>query len=168
MILFEALTAQHDLSRFHSGNSRLDTYLRQEALKEQSGDLARVFIAIDTEEDPQRPVGYIALKTTGVFVSSLPLPIPSDTFLNPAEIAYLARDVTWRGKGLGEILLLEAMDRIERLSPEIGLPGIFLTATKEGATLYERLFFQRIDPDEMDYYLPMVAVREILQGFGAR
>ncbi len=141
----------------------LDSYLQRDAQKEIDGNLARVFVAVDVDDDKNRPVGYIALKTTGYLVPALDSPVPSDTFLYPAEIGCLARDISWRGRGLGEALLLEALKRIERAAREIGLPGVFLTATGEGAVLYERFQFQRIDDSDPDYYLPMIAVRELLE-----
>jgi ribosomal protein S18 acetylase RimI-like enzyme len=168
VIIFELLTERHDVSRFRSGNTILDNYLRHEALREQADDIARVFVAIDTEEDATSPAGYIALKTTGCFVSKRSDTVPSDTFLYPAEIGCLARDLRWRGKGLGELLVMEAMSRIERTSHEIGLPGIYLNATREGASLYERFGFQQMPEQEQDYYIPMVAVRELLEELRAR
>ena len=163
--VFEPLTEQHDLSRFRSGNSMLDSYLRREALKEQRGDLSRIFVVIDAQESPTRPVGFYALKTTSYYVPLLDSLAPSGTHLWPAEIGCLARDLSQRGKGLGGLLVMDALRQVDRASQHIGLPGVFLNATKEGVALYESFGFLRVDASNPDYYLPMSHVRKILQEF---
>jgi hypothetical protein len=86
VIVVELLTKSHDASQFHSGNGMLDAYLKNEALQEQRGNLIRVFVAVDTEENPNRIIGYFALKTCGFFIPALTGEdgsVPSDTYLTP-------------------------------------------------------------------------------------
>ncbi len=166
MILFEELTARHDLSRFRSGNSVLDSYLKREALARQKAGEVRVFVLIDTEEDEDRPLGYIALAATSAYVPT-PHPesdaIPHETFQYLALVAFLARDISWRGRGLGEILLLEALRQCVQAAQCIGLPGVFLEATKDGAALYERFGFVRVEEGQSYMYLPMSKAQALVE-----
>jgi ribosomal protein S18 acetylase RimI-like enzyme len=145
----------------------LDAYLKNDALKEQYDSISRVFVAIDTEEDPDRVIGYFSLKTAGFFIPALTGEdgsVPSDTYLHTAEIGCLARDITMHGKGLGDILLTAALTYIEEASQRIGLPGVLLNSTQEGSKLYERFGFIWIDRVDRFLYLPMKNVRARLKG----
>jgi ribosomal protein S18 acetylase RimI-like enzyme len=163
VIEIELLAMRHDATQFQSGNAMLDSYIKRDALKEQVGNIARIFVAVDTETAPDKVLGYFALKTSGFFIPALVGEhgsVPSDTFLHPAEIACLARDMTMRGSGLGNILLTAAFVRIEEASQRVGLPSILLNSTQEGVPLYERFGFMWIDRVDKFLYVPMRKVRE--------
>ena len=163
MIIFQALTARHDTSRFRSSLSALDTYLQRDALREQEDGTSRVFVLV--EEDATHPIGYFALTATGCFIPAVTpdrQPVPPERFLYPVLLAFLARDLAWRGRGLGDVLLLEALKQAEQASRHVGFPGILLNTTKEGALLYERFGFVWIDRQDSYLYLPMNDIRAIL------
>jgi ribosomal protein S18 acetylase RimI-like enzyme len=155
VIPLETLTAQHDISQFRCGNSALDNYLRREALKEQQNHFARVFVAVDPDADGKRAIGYLSLSATGYYIPGSANRSHSDTFLYPVFLAFLARDSAWRGKGLGDFLLVEALKQAAAAAEHIGLPDILLRTTKEGTSLYERFGFVWIDRDDDYLYLPM-------------
>jgi GNAT superfamily N-acetyltransferase len=163
VIVFEALSDRHDLSRFRSGAGYLDHYLQNQALAEMHSDLARTFVAIDAEGNPARPIGYFTLKATGQYVPPIEgIEDASDAWLHMAELAFLARDESWRGTGLGGILLVEALCYVEEAARRIGLPGVFLYATSEGIKLYEAYGFRRLSEQTKAFYLPLREVKSIL------
>lgn len=164
MIAFEALTEQHDTSRFRSGGTYLDEYLRGDALRDQENDLALTFVALDMEEDPNIAIGFFTLRAIGQYIPPLPgAEGASDKWLHPAELAFLARHESRRGTGLGAVLLVEALRCVEEASRRIGLPGVFLYATNEGVNLYNRYGFRRLS-EKKEFYLPLRDVRAIVQG----
>ena len=158
MIFFEPLTERHDVQTFRSGGGYLDYYLQSEALGEQSDDLARTFVAVDTDGKPEKVIGYFTLKLTPQYV-----PQASGEWIALAELACLARDSAWRGLGLGSALLLEALRYIEEISRRVGFPGVFLYATEEGIPLYESVRFKRISPDLKAYFLNLAELRQIVK-----
>ena len=136
-------------------------YLQQDALEEQKSDLARIYVAIDSEKD-DRPIGYFSLSATGYYIPALTDVVRSETFLYPAFLAFLAHNSAWRGRGLGDFLLIEALKHAAEAAEHIGLPGLLLQTTKEGAALYERFGFVWIDRADSYLYLPMKDVRAII------
>jgi GNAT superfamily N-acetyltransferase len=170
VLVFEELAAYHDLTRFRSGNSQLDDYLRQEARVRHQRREARVLVLIDTEKEDIRPVGYIALAATGYYVPTFD---PADTdlkhesFQYTALLAFLARDRATRGQGIGRVLLLEALRQCVLAGEHIGLPGIFLETTAAGIPLYQSAGFLWLDKEDGFMYLPMAKARAILESTGS-
>lgn len=165
MLIFEELAEHHDLTQFRSGNSNLDGYLQREALDRQRRGEVRVFILLDIDQGHNRPLGYIALAATGYYIPTLysdDASVAQETFQYVAMLAFLARDVNWRGQGIGKVLVLEAIRQCVLAAQHIGLPGIFLETTKEGAPLYERFGFSWIDQRDGYMYLPMTKARAII------
>lgn len=165
MIVLHPLAARHDLSQFQCENAALAHYLRRDALKEQESNQARVYVAVDTSDD-DRLVGYFSLSATGFYIPALANDTASETFLYPVLLAFLARDSAWRGRGLGDFLLVEALKQAAEAAERIGLPGILLRTTKQGAALYERFGFVWIDRSDNYLYLPMGDVRTVAQSSG--
>ena len=94
-------------------------------------------------------------------------PLPGDEgasgdWLHPAELVALARHESRRGTGLGSILLVEALRYVEEASQRVGLPGVFLYATEEGAKLYSRYGFRRLS-EKKEFHLPLRDVRVIVK-----
>jgi len=165
MIRLEPLTAAHQLEKFRSGNSAVDAYLIRDALREQNEERTRVFVVVDTEENSSRPVGYFALSLTGYYVPVLDenrTPQEEESFVNLVELTFLARDLTRRGQGLGDFLLVEALERVAQISRCAGGPGVILRTTKEGLALYERFDFLWINRSENYLFLPISDVRRIV------
>jgi len=72
--------------------------------------------------------------------------ITKHSLVPAALIARLARDLSCRGKGIGEVLLLHALDLILRSSAEIGLALVLVDAKDESAeTFYRRYGFQSLN-----------------------
>jgi GNAT superfamily N-acetyltransferase len=163
VILFEPLARRHDCTRFRSGNSMLDSYLKREALQRQQQGEACVFVLIDTEEDATRPLGYIALSATAYHI---PRESGEESFQYLALLAFLARDEASREQGIGKLLVIEALRQCIAASEHIGLPGIFLETTEEGKRLYEGAGFLWLDRDAGFMYMPMEQARAFVEFTG--
>jgi hypothetical protein len=160
MILFEALSEKHNTASFSCGTKPIDDYIRREAIYDHRADRIRTFLAIDTDTDPAVPIGYFSLKASQrTLFPRTPADIKQT--ITPVELVYLARDLTWRKTGLGLILLTEAMRLSVEASERIGLPGIYLESTTQGARLYERVGFQRVNGPF--FYMPIRKARAILE-----
>lgn len=163
MILFQHLSAIHKLEGFSCGNKPLDDYLKKVAIHDQRKNTARTFVAIDSEGDLETPVGYFTLGATEKVVPPLN-PGGVRELAHPAELMYLARDLTWRKTGMGSILLLAALEQAVKAIEHVGLPGIYLTTTSQGARLYEDFGFSRVPGG--DFYMPMYQAKNLLERGG--
>jgi ribosomal protein S18 acetylase RimI-like enzyme len=181
---FEPLGEQHDTAAFRCGATFLDWFLSHEALTLHKASVSRTYVLIDTEDaqtDAQQAVaGYITLEAGLAPTSFLSL-LPEDTLARLVQqgdgrregvsplanlpvvyLAYLARDMKHRGKGYGELLLVEALRHAERVARRIGASGMFLVATGEGIPLYEGYGFRAYGDYERKMFLSMGEIRKLL------
>lgn len=143
-IVFEALGKHHDRSRFSCGQADLDGWFRRRAGQDDRRDVARVFVATDSELGV---VGFYSLSAFKLELGELPEEIarklPRYGSGYPAAlIGRLARDVRMRGKGFGEVLAVDAIRRILGAAETLAVLAIIVDAKDErAAAFYEGLGF---------------------------
>ena len=142
------LTGSHDRQEFDCSRRELNDWLRQVARQHQDKGLSKTFVAI-LEEAPDRICGYYALTLAELanrhlpqaWRKKLPRRIPG------VRLGRLAVDRQCRGKGLGELLLVDALVRTRRICSEAGGVGLFVDAFDEQAAGYYRRFGFDASPD---------------------
>lgn len=142
------LTGKHDRSGFDCGRPALNDWLRQVARQHQDKGLSKTFAAI-REEAPTRICGYYALTLAELdgrhlpetWRKRLPRRIPG------VRLGRLAVDQQYQGKGLGELLLVDALIRAQRIYTEAGGIGLFVDAMDEQAVRYYQRFGFAASPD---------------------
>lgn len=142
------LTGSHDRQSFDCGRQELNDWLRQVARQHQEKGLSRTFVAI-LEEEPKRICAYYALTLAELenrhlpeaWRKKLPRRIPG------VRLGRLAVDRRFQGRQLGELLLVDALTRAQRIYAEAGGIGLFVDAIDEQAAgYYLRFGFQAV-PD---------------------
>ena len=104
----ERLEARHHLGRFDSGSIELDGWLRRHAEPAQAMDTARTFVLVDGDE----VVGYFSLTMGSVLRADAPPKLVRGVPAYPVGMILLARlavDRRAQGRGLGAVLLAEAL-----------------------------------------------------------
>lgn len=145
-ITFEALGKQHDRSKFSCGQAELDDWFRRRASQDERRNVARVFIAVDSDLGV---VGFYSLSAFKLDLDDLPEEIARklpryDDGVPAALIGRLARDARVRGKGLGDLLVADAVRRILGAAQALAVLAIVVDAKDElAATFYEGLGFRR-------------------------
>jgi GNAT superfamily N-acetyltransferase len=142
------LAGSHDRLGFNCGRQELNDWLRQVARQHQDKGLSKTFVAI-REEEPARICGYYALTLAELenrhlpdaWRRKLPRRIPG------VRLGRLAVDRQYQGKGLGELLLIDALTRARRIYAEAGGIGLFVDALDEQAAEYYRRFGLQSAPD---------------------
>jgi len=151
------LTGSHDRQDFDCGRQELNDWLRQVARQHQDRGLSKTFVAI-LEEAPDRICGFYALTLAELENQSLPsawrkkLPrrIPG------VRLGRLAVDLRYQGKGLGDLLLVNALTRARKIHTEAGGIGLFVDAIDaEAAGYYQRLGFQASPDNALLLFLPV-------------
>lgn len=148
MMQVQALTGDHDRQKFDCGRQELNDWLRQVARQHQDKGLSKTFVAV-REEVPTRICGYYALTLAELenrhlpeaWRKKLPRRIPG------VRLGRLAVDRQYQGKGLGELLLVDALTRAQRIYAEAGGIGLFVDALDEQAAGYYRNFGFEAAPD---------------------
>jgi len=131
----------HDRSSFSSGQPQLDDWFRDRAGQDEKRNVARVFVAVD---DELGVIGFYSLSSYTVALTDLPRGIarklPRYDAIPAALIGRLARDVRARGRGMGELLLADAVRRILGAGRSVGVFTIVVDAKDERAIEFYRSF----------------------------
>jgi GNAT superfamily N-acetyltransferase len=145
---FRALAGSHERQGFDCGNQELNNWLRQVARQHQEKGLSKTFVAV-RDEEPARICGYYALTLAELegrhlpeaWRKKLPHRIPG------VRLGRLAVDRQYQGKGLGELLLVDALTRAQRIYAAAGGIGLFVDALDEQAAEYYLNFGFEASPD---------------------
>lgn len=110
------------------------------------------------ENSSNRVVGFYALSAGSIALPSLPKclarKLPRYPDVPIARVGRLAIDRNYQSRGLGGVLLVDAIKRVSRL--EIGVYATVVDAKDEvAATFYERFGFLRFEDLSDVLYLPI-------------
>lgn len=157
-------TQKHDRAAFSSGVAPLDTYLKTQASQEVKKRVAATYVLC--EQDSSVIIGYYTISTASIETTQLPEEItkrlPRYSALPAMLIGRLAVDQHYRGRRLGEYLLVNALRRCLKLSQEIGAMAVLVDAKDEGAVrFYERYGFRRFEDRPRSLYMPMVEIQQL-------
>ena len=145
----EPLAKHHDRTAFSCGSTPLDTYLRKHANQDAKRHLAAPFVLIE-EEEP-KVIGYYTLSQMSINMGSLPPPIikklPKYPLIPATLLGRLAVDRRHQGKGLGELLLLDALHRSWSLSDKIAAFSVVVDAKDENAEVFYKRYEFESFPD---------------------
>lgn len=144
-IILEPLGKRHDRSKFACGEAELDDWFRRRAGQDERRNIARVFVAVDSELGV---VGFYSLSSFKLDFNDLSEEIarklPRYDGIPAALIGRLARDIRVHGKGVGELLVADAVRRILSAAQSLAVFAIMVDAKDERtATFYERFGFRR-------------------------
>ena len=142
------LTGSHDRQGFDCGRQELNDWLRQIARQHQDKGLSKTFVAI-REEAPDRICGYYALTLAELENRHLPQAWRKKLTrrIPGVRLGRLAVDRQYQGKGLGEVLLIDALTRARRIHIEAGGIGLFVDALDEQAAGFYRRYGFNASPD---------------------
>jgi predicted GNAT family N-acyltransferase len=158
----EPLASRHDRTGFSCGAPELDDYLRRLASQDQRRKVAVCHVAV-LPEAPARILGYYTLSTYSIRLRALPPEIarrlPRYPDLPAALIGRLAVDRSVQGQRLGELLLVDALQRTVRLAEELGVVVMVVDAKNSAATeFYARFGFQSFPSEPLRMFIPLATV----------
>ena len=128
--------SDHDRSAFSCGVEPLDRYLKQQASQDARRKVAVPFVLVTAD---RRIAGYYTLSATALKGDDLPpellkkLRLPRYPELPATLVGRLAVDSAYRGRRLGELLLLHAMKRAWLGSLQVASLGVIVDAKDESA-----------------------------------
>lgn len=158
-MIIEPLSSKHDRSSFDCGESSLNTYLKQYARQNDEKGLGRTFVAV--EPGQTRIEGYYTISTGAVIFEQVPEKLPR----YPIPVVHLGRlaiDLNSQGKGLGELLLIDALKRAFQASEQLGIYAVEVRALNDSArNFYLKYGFMPLLDDEFHLYLPMKTIRKL-------
>ena len=156
-LVIEPLGKRHDRASFSCGLPELDRYLARQAGQDVRRRIARVFVCTAGEADTI--LGFYTLSALSIDLASLPeqlsrklpsLPLPC------ALIGRLAVDRSAHGRGLGRMLLADAVKRTVAAGETVAMHALIVDAANDDAKrFYERFGFTPLTDDPMRLFLPL-------------
>ncbi len=151
------LTGSHDRQGFDCGRAELNDWLRNIARQHHERGLSTTFVAI-LEAQPAQICGYAALTLTEVDTRSLPATrrkkLPR--LIPGVRLGRLAVDRRFQGKRLGELLLMNSIERARLIHEHAGVVGLFVDALDDhAAQFYTRYGFESFQDDPLKLFLPV-------------
>ena len=159
----EPFGPQHDRPGFCCGNEALDLYFHERIRKEVEARVAAAYVMADGAT----VLGYYTLSAHSIERSTLPeavvaklklprYPIPPVTLMGR-----LAVDRRYQGKGVGEVLLLDGMERSSVHSTQVASFAVIVDAKEGAIEFYRRYGFLQL-PKGQRMFLPMVTIKGLV------
>jgi len=151
---------RHDRAAFDCGVEPLNRYLKGLAGQHRIKGIATSFVLVDSDR-PAQILGYYSLSAASLAFERLTdrdrkglpaYPIPA------VRIGRLATSVAFRGRGLGGLLLQNAIKRILQARNILGVFAVVVEAKDTAAEAFYRKYgFRLCDPQSRQHYLPLGA-----------
>jgi ribosomal protein S18 acetylase RimI-like enzyme len=161
--IIQRLGAGHDRDAFDCGVESLNTFLQRYAGQNERHGICQTYVAV--LPDAARVQGYYALSAGSIAFDQVPEPLRKRLPKYPIPVAHLGRlavDRQAQGQGLGELLLLDAFERIVRAAEAIGIHAVEVRAIDEPARgFYLKYGFVELCDDPLHLYLALATLRKL-------
>ena len=162
----ELLDRGHPINGFESGEGSLDVWLARHARAASGSGSAKTYVITDREQEG-RVVGYHALTGASVEHQEATDRAAKGTgqYKIPAVLlARLAVDQSVQGRGIGALLLRDAMLRAVSVSEEVGIRLLLAHALNDAArSFYTRFGFEESPTDPMNLQLIIKDIKVSLE-----
>ncbi|HEV2330995.1 MAG TPA: GNAT family N-acetyltransferase [Verrucomicrobiae bacterium] len=162
----EPLEKSHDRDGFDCGSEPLNLFLKQTARQHAERGISRTFVLVDENAAAPKPViGFFALNLCQVKSEMLSpeqaKKLPRD--VSAVRLGRLARAKEFKGQGVGEILLIAAMEKFIEIFKIAGGIGLFVDAKDQKAKeFYEKFGFVSLPSNEFELFLPVKTIQDAL------
>ena len=159
----EPLGARHNRAAFSCGVSSLDKYLQTQASQDLKKSLAAVYVLTS---DGTTVAGYYTLSAYFVRLDKIPEEIARKLTRMPEVpatlVGRLARSSAFRGQGIGEILLADALKRSLANSTHVASWTVMVDAKDANAVaFYKKYGFIEIPATPSRLFLPMETIAKL-------
>ncbi|HLV50622.1 MAG TPA: GNAT family N-acetyltransferase [Flavobacterium sp.] len=162
--MIELLDKKHNRNDFDCGKELLNNYLKKQAGQDQKRKLSVCFVL--SQPVTNNIQGYYTLSNNSIPLSHFPENIqkklPKSYLSIPTTLlGRLAIDKTQQGKGIGKILLIDALKRSYEISQEIGSFAVVVDPIdKEAEVFYEKYDFIKL-PDSEKMIIATKTLKEL-------
>ena len=159
----EPLGPRHERADFSCGVEALDNYLKKQARQDVKKRVAAAFVL---SPDGRTIAGYYTLSQYSVDLGTVPSEIsrtlPKYPMVPATLIGRLAVSTVFRGQGLGELLLMDALQRSLTLSIQIASAAVIVDAKdNQAAKIYRKYGFLELPNVTGRLFLPMDTIEQL-------
>lgn len=157
----EGLTKTHIRTEFTCGKAALDRYIQHHARQDAEKHVAAPFVLVAPPS--KKVLGYYTLSSSAVDLHDLPpdlvKKLPRYPYMPVILLGRLAVDLSLKGRGQGEFLLMDALRRSWQAAGEIGAMAVFVDAKDaEAKAFYKHFGCIPLQSLPMRLFLPMQTV----------
>jgi GNAT superfamily N-acetyltransferase len=146
---------------FDCGIDELNRYLKKYASQDIKRRIAQIFIII--AHNSEQIIGFYSLSAGSIKAESLPEKIAKKLPKYPVPICLLGRlavDKNYQGKGMGKLLLADAIKRVIKAREFLAIYALVVDAKNESAKMfYLRYGFQKLIGNRL--FLPLTTFPNI-------
>jgi len=162
---FEPLGSTHDRAAFSCGVEALDNHLQKQAGQDARKRVAVVFVLTP---DGKTVAGFYTLSQYSVELDAIPEEIakklPKYPVVPATLIGRLAVGSRFRGRGFGELLLMDALYRCLGGSKQVASAAVIVDAKEaKAAAFYRKYGFLELPRVSGRFFLPMSTVAELFK-----
>jgi predicted GNAT family N-acyltransferase len=162
---FEPLGQKHDRAAFSCGVQALDAYLQKQASQDAKKRAAVPFVLTP---DGKTIAGYYTLSQYAIELGDVPQEVakklPKYPLVPATLLGRLAVSVDFRGRRLGEALLMDALHRSLELSQQVASSGVVVDAKDNAArSFYRKYGFIELPKIDKRLFLPMATVDKLFR-----
>ena len=164
IVRFSEFKDKINRDNFDCGNNHLNDFIKTKGSQYEKNNLARIFLAI---ENNNNFVGYYTISANSVKLTDIPQDIskklPKHTNVSVLLLGKLAVNKIYQGQGLGAFLLMDALDRIMKMSSELGYFAVEVDAIDESAkNFYLKYGFESLLDDDKHMYITIKKLNKLL------
>lgn len=164
MYLTEPLDTKHQRDSFCCGKNLLDNYFWTQAKQDVKRKLSACFVLLDKNSD--KISGYYTLSSNSISNDLIPesfkKKLPKSYVSIPTILlGRLAIDKEFQGKGIGKLLLIDALKRCFYLSKSIGTFAVIVDPLDiDAEKFYKKYGFIKL-PDSGKMFLSIKTIEEL-------
>ena len=156
-LVIEPLDRRHDRTNFFCGLPELDRYLARQAGQDVRRRIARVFVCTAGETDAV--LGFYTLSALSIDLASLPAELSRKLPRHPVPCALIGRlavDRSAQGRGMGRLLVADAVKRVVAAGETVAMHALIVDAANDAAKrFYQGFGFLPLTDDPMRLFLPL-------------
>ncbi len=165
-LLTEVLNPKHRKKEFSCGKDILDKYLHLQANQDAKRKLSVCFVLTDSNLETIK--GYYTLSNNSISQEIVPSKLRKKlpnayTSIPVTLLGRLAIDKMFQGKGVGKILLIDALKRCYNISKSIGSFAVIVDPLdNDSEKFYGKYGFIKL-PDSGKMFLTMLTIKNLFE-----
>lgn len=160
------LSAEHIKNEFSCEKVLLDNYLQHQAGQDVKRKLSACFVLIETHSNLIK--GYYTLSNYSIPLSLIPNAVKKNLpksykSIPTTLLGRLAIDKNYQAKGIGKILLIDALKRSYIISKSVGSFAVIVDPLdNEAESFYKKYGFIKL-PDSGKMFLAMKTIKQLFE-----
>ncbi|MDX6187735.1 GNAT family N-acetyltransferase [Flavobacterium sp. Fl-318] len=162
----EILSKEHKRKEFKCGKELLDDYFHKQAGQDAQKLLSVCHVLTDKDADATKVLGYYTLSSSSILLDDFPAEltkrVPKTYSIPIALLGRIAMDKREQGKGLGEILLFDALKKCVVHSKTLAIRAVVVDPLDQDAIDFYNGYGFILIPSTGKMFLPIETIKSLI------